>query len=306
MNRTLLFALLTGLALALSTAADADDCRLKLYSDIGFETASNGMALLPVSVNGQRRTFLIDTGAAASAISASTSVVLDLTPHKTGDVMELFGGVKMDQEVVADSFSVGKMNTLNFPFILAPSDAVSPVVDGLLGANVLHNYDVEFDFAKSRFKMFSPDHCDRNVVYWTSSGYARVPIVVMSQGHISVSVMLDGQPITAILDTGSETSVMSLERARAMFGFSQNDPRLKAREPAAFNGLPKSENYLFPFQTLTFEGVAVHSPDILLLPARNMGRDPPPLLLGIGVLRQLHLYIAYKEQALYVTGAEAR
>jgi hypothetical protein len=30
-----------------------------------------------------------------------------------------------------------------------------------------------------------------------------------------------------------------------------------------------------------------------------------PLILGVGILRQLHLYIAYKEQKLYITPALA-
>jgi hypothetical protein len=32
----------------------------------------------------------------------------------------------------------------------------------------------------------------------------------------------------------------------------------------------------------------------------------PPLTIGIGALRQLHLFIAYDEKVLYLTAAEAR
>jgi len=300
---------LPGLVLALMLlpgAVSAADCRLKMFADVEFETASTGMALVPVKINGERRIFLLDTGAAVNAISAGTANALGMKVQPAADAMELFGGLKLDREVVADTFSVGPVRAVNVPLIVAPTTAFPPSLDGLLGASLLHNYDLELDFANSRFKLFSPEHCAQNVVYWTSQPYTRVPIRLTSQSHITLSVLLDGKPMLAVLDTGSETSAMSLEQAHTLFNIVPNDPRLKQRPPEAFNGLPETENYSFTFHALTLEGVTVNSPDILLLPSRNMGHDPPPLLLGVGLLRQLHLYIAYQEQALYVTGAETR
>jgi predicted aspartyl protease len=304
MNRVL--ACLVLAAALLPGATLAANCQTKMFADVEFDTASSGMAQVPVRINGQKRTFLLDTGAAVNAISASTANALGMTMRPAADPMELFGGLKLDREVVADTLSVGPVQTLNAPLIVAPSTAFPPSLDGLLGASLLHNYDVELDFANSRFRLFSPEHCGQSVVYWTSQPYTRVPIRLTSQSHITLPVLLDGKPILAVLDTGSETSAMSLEQARMLFNIVPNDRRLKARAPEAFNGLPETENFGFVFNALTLEGVTVDSPDILLLPSKNMGHDPPPLLLGVGLLRQLHLYIAYQEQALYVTGAEAR
>jgi hypothetical protein len=35
------------------------------------------------------------------------------------------------------------------------------------------------------------------------------------------------------------------------------------------------------------------------------GSGQPKMILGMGVLRQLHLFIAYKERNIYVTAASA-
>jgi hypothetical protein len=63
--------------------------------------------------------------------------------------------------------------------------------------------------------------------------------------------------------------------------------------------------YRFPFDTLSFEGVTVQNPDIDIIPGETYGKLNPQLIIGINVLRQLRVYIAYKEQTLYLTSAEA-
>ncbi len=40
---------------------------------------------------------------------------------------------------------------------------------------MMWNYDVDFDFAVGKFNLFSKDHCDGQVVYWTRSPVAVVP-----------------------------------------------------------------------------------------------------------------------------------
>jgi hypothetical protein len=64
--------------------------------------------------------------------------------------------------------------------------------------------------------------------------------------------------------------------------------------------------YKYPFQTLTFQDVAVKYPEIEIGKEGKRMPDEPQLIVGMGILRQLHLYIAYAEKKLYVTPAEAR
>ena len=60
-----------------------------------------------------------------------------------------------------------------------------------------------------------------------------------------------------------------------------------------------------PIGTLDFGGVAVTNPRIAISSdnfTKGLGND---LILGVGILRQLHLYIAYEEEKLYITPALA-
>jgi hypothetical protein len=75
--------------------------------------------------------------------------------------------------------------------------------------------------------------------------------------------------------------------------------------------------YQHRFASLDFGGVAVANPVVDILP--GLGRGPrlpsatgtriadgeteqlPDMLIGMDILRHLHLYISYREQKLYIT-----
>jgi hypothetical protein len=99
---------------------------------------------------------------------------------------------------------------------------------------------------------------------------------------------------------------MSLEWAESLFDLKEDSPGMKRL------GAEGSQNpsYRYPFKMLALDGVTISNPDIVLVPDKVSGRHHcrfcgPDLILGMGVLRQLHLYIAYKEKRLYVTAATA-
>ena len=97
---------------------------------------------------------------------------------------------------------------------------------------------------------------------------------------------------------------MSLAMAKAIFGIDEKNPTLKYLGPTSINYVVPAKTYRHPFQTINFEGISIRNPDILIV---DTGPDPhePPFILGIGALRQLHLFIAYDEKMLYLTAAEA-
>lgn len=72
------------------------------------------------------------------------------------------------------------------------------------------------------------------------------------------------------------------------------------------NNIVPATVYRYPFQSLTFQGITVQNPDVAITVQDRPDASAPKFLIGIGVLRQLHMYISYKDQMLYVTQAEAR
>ncbi len=259
------------------------------------------------SVNDHPMQFMVDTGGVFSVLGAAPANALGLKTRSLpfGVDFKFYGRTQITKSVRPDTVSFGGASFQNWEFLVSPDFMLPGDASGLLGANVLKAFDVDIDYVNSKLSFFDPDHCPGKVVYWTRTPYARVPMQLDSNWHITIPVTLDGQSITAIVDTGADESVMTYEQARDLFDWKDGDPRLKPLGPSVVNGDKRRVAYRFPFSSMTFEGVEVQNPDIVLLPAEQVIHNAP-MLLGASVLRQLHVYIAYKERALYLTGAEAK
>jgi hypothetical protein len=181
---------------------------------------------------------------------------------------------------------------------------------GTISPDVFGRYDVEFDFAAGKLHLWSPQHCPGKVVYWTQQPYMALPIRVDAVKQIHFSATVDGKEMDALLDTGSSKSILRLDMARAVLGWVSNPPGLLCEKDGAYCH--------YPFKALSFGGVAVNNPNIDIIPDQLVGlrergevhentgnMHAPELIIGTSVLKNLHLYIAYREGVIYGTGAAA-
>jgi predicted aspartyl protease len=283
----------------------AGGCNLGRIAALDMTMLPDGEIAIPATVNGQDVKLVVDTGDIFSGIGAQNSDALHLKRQLAGQMFFFLGNVPAYQYVEADSFKLGPMSASGMRLMVIPNQMLRPSADGLLGPNIMKSYDVEFDFAHAKFNIFQQHPCPNKVVYWTKGGYAQVPMHVDDSWHISVPVTLNGKSMTAVIDSGADRSTMSLETAKDIFGIDEKNPGMKKVGTASINGTARTTMFRYPFDTLSFEGVTVQNPDIDIIPDETYGKSNPQLLIGINVLRQLRVYIAYKEQMLYLTSAEA-
>ena len=189
----------------------------------------------------------------------------------------------------------------------------------MLGADLLKLYDLDIDFASQKLSLFSQDHCPGKVVYWPASAVSVIPIHVEYSGHIIVPVSLDAHPIDALLDTGASGTILSMEFAENNFKLAPGSAEMpKIGEAVGVLPVPV---YQHTFSALDLEGISIHNPTLYIrgksekytftqsphLGSRISDADErsgvTDLTLGTRELRHLHLYIAYKEQKLYITPA---
>ncbi len=291
--------------LAAVPASAEEDCRLRLAASLPIEINSTGGVNVQASINGQPIKLEVDTGSPNSVLRESVSEKLGLEYEiLLHNRFEMFGGLKMHHYVILKDFVLGGLKANGIEFLLMPeNDEHRSVPDGLLGEDVLAAYDIDFDFANAKLNLFAPHPCEGRVVYWTQDegAIAKVPVNLDHQRNIEARVEVDGKQMTAIFDTGASDTVMDLEADMPKFGLTPNSPGMKRLE----NGNNAHPSYSYVFDTLTFEGVTVKKPRIVFVSEEVSHDREDKMLLGIEILRQLHIFIAHKEHMLYVTAASA-
>lgn len=266
-------------------------CRLVRLASLDMDMDATGRITVPIGLNGVEKRMMLDTGASDSILAREVVDELKLKTKKSSDGSYImgFGGRTSDQVVVISEFRIGALKGENFRLWVMNESYGSA---GLLGPDILQSYDLDFDFANAKLNLVFANHCPGKVVYWTKGDYGAFPFVLKGN-NIKVQVVLDGKPVNAILDTGAVDTVMSLERAASAFDLK------KAL-------LKKSRHY--PFTSLSFGAISVGRPAIELVPdseSHLMGKetDADQMIVGMGVLRRLHLYISFKEHMIYLTPA---
>lgn len=301
---TRLFAALLLLS-ALTTPAFAAPCQMLRIGSLDMTTLSNGLVTVPVTLAGEQGRWLVDTGNVVSVISDPLVQRLHLKRMRSSHRVFMAGDIPIYQAAVVPTMEFAGLHASDIHLNIAPERTLDDDTIGMLAPDIMRSYDVEFDFAAATFSLFMPHDCP-NAVYWSHGAFARLPITIDSDGHILVRVKLDGTPIMAEVDTGSDTSFMSTSTASSALGIDTNNPAIQNDGVMSLNGLSQATRYRYPFHTLSLEGVEVSSPNIEILNYSGGADYRKHLVLGIETLRQLHVYIAYKEGVIYVTPAEQR
>jgi predicted aspartyl protease len=300
-------------ALAFPCTAQAADCKLELGDSIQMIRSPSGQSLVPVTINGDPADFLLDTGGFYTQVSKHVAEKEKL-PTRQGnfELFDMTGNISRDQAMIHD-FRLGRRKgpDISLP-VTEPGD-----LDGILALDQLTKLDMDVDFGTDKLNFFFPDHCPGQVVYWTSpANVAAIPIK-MEGFHIVVTVSLDGNEEHAILDTGAGRTALTIPEEERLFKLQLGSD--DAPEAGFLNGDQTLKMYRHTFKTLQIGAVTVNNPLVSIIP-KAMGRNAdkaqlvgdrtksekdliniPDMIIGMDVLRKLHIYMAFGEQKLYVS-----
>ena len=265
---------------------------------------------------------LVDTGGALSSLKKKAVRELNLQTGQARIYLKNVAGQTEDLEARLPSITLGRLRQEGVYFMVLPGEESSDdppieVFGGILGSEMLRNVDVDFDFGANKLNLVSPDHCAGNVVYWQAPAVAVVPMTLNQFGHIMFRMELDGRRVNTMLDTGFSQTTLNLDTARRTFRVDLNAPDVE--KIGQLSGGYSADTYRRRFKTLAVEGVTINNPEVDMLPNMMGNVNPgaprtgsiiresqnglPDLVLGMNVLRQMHVYIAYKERKLYITAA---
>lgn len=275
-------------------------------------TDTGNLVTIPVGFGGVQKQFLLDTGGVFTEVSSSIASALKLPATRSPVRIYAVDGTFSRNDTRVPDFMLGTMHLPQVDMQISSLD-----VDGIFAPLAFKDYDFEMDFAAHRLNILSNEHCDGKTVYWPAPAVAAVP-VEFDHNHIAVPVTVDGHALTATIDTGASTSAMRLDIARSVFDLVPESPGMKI--VGHVGGDDSAAIYRYPFKILAFHGVTVTNPRIVIFTdVRNRNADRrfganliareggkftlPEVIVGMDVLRKLHLYLAIKEKRLYLTEA---
>jgi predicted aspartyl protease len=303
-----------------SAPAWAADCvpSLRILNSVQMQsTTDRTVMLVPVTIDGANKKLLLDTGGLVSQISRATADALNLPQRRSQRRLFDLAGNASNAQATLGRLTLGARSERGISMLVAPNPnlGTSLPYDGLLATDLLSDSDIDMDFGARRLTAFSPDHCDGQVIYWPADKVAAVPITV-KRNLIFLPVTVDGHTLNAVLDTGSQYTAMNMDVANRLFGLTPDSPDM--RPLTAANGDKGFVAYGHRFDSLTFDGVQVNDLRIYLMPDKIGSHDKlrriedleasndivfPDLLIGMDVLRHLHVYFATKEKRLYISEA---
>lgn len=299
-------------ALGAVPAHAAEDCRLTKISEIPLAFDAWGRPLVDVSLNGEERLLLVDTGGVYGMLERATADALGLRTYRGAVSLMNVEGVTSNDVATVREVRLGALLARDRPFVIDPGDdgtdsAIHPV--GVIAPDILANYDIDFDFANNVMNIFRQDRCEGQVVYWHPDSIAIIPFELDQGSHITFEITLDGIQLTAMLDTGAASSVINRVIDERRFGLDFSSGNFEA---IGTLGDSDERVYRHTFEKISFEGIEINRPVLNVLPDlmttgfnRFLGVTRlPEVIIGMPLLAELHVYIAYGERKLYITAAE--
>ncbi len=283
--------------------AAPEACRLAKLAEIPV-TLADGFVSVAATIDGKPVTLLVDTGAESSLVtpSAMARLALPADPQRTS-VIQGIGGTITTRNAALRSLAIGGMELLDQSAAVAPlpTPQGEPLqAAGLLGADWLSAFDVEFDLPHQRMALYRAAGCHGGDVPWQGPR-ASVGADVSPSGAVVLPMAVDGRPVAALLDSGSNLSTLG-QAAAAHAGL---DAAALAGDAASQSvGVDGAVNptHYHQFAELRLGAIHYVAPVLSVSGLRWPGAD---MLLGTDWLRQNRVWVSYGARRVTVQPAGA-
>ncbi len=257
---------------------------------------------IDVKINNRDAKFILDSGAFYSMISSATAAEYNLkTTHAPLGLRVIgIGGAADVRVATVKEFSIVGIILKNREFLVGGSDVGTA---GLLGQNLLEQFDVEYDLATGVIRLFRTEDCDHTLLaYWLAPGqaYSSMPIDRIEPWHpntIGVAYVNDKQ-IRVEFDSGAFTSLLSLKAAERA-GVKPDSPGVVASGYTSGIGRGVTKQYIAPFASFKIgDGEEIKNTKLRIA---DIGVDNADMLVGADFFVSHRIFVANKEHKLFLS-----
>ncbi|HYC08231.1 MAG TPA: aspartyl protease family protein [Steroidobacteraceae bacterium] len=264
----------------------------------------SGLApLVHAKINGTDALFIADSGAFFSMLTpaAAAEFKLHLSPAPFGLGLTGVGGEAHVSMTTVPTFTIFGVTIPKVEFIVGGNDLGGGAA-GLLGQNVFRLADdVEYDLANGIIRLFSPDGCRHAVLaYWAVGRVYSVMDIARSTPlapHTAGVAFLDGARIRVIFDTGSPTSMLTLEAAKRA-GVTPETAGVVAAGQSAGVGRQLVPTWIAPFPSFKIGDEEVRNTRLRI---GASGVRDVDMLIGADFFLSHRIYVANSQEKLYFT-----
>jgi tetratricopeptide (TPR) repeat protein/predicted aspartyl protease len=286
-----------------SHAAFADGCKLLKFAE--FPIAMGGLRpLMTARINDVDVQFVLDSGAFYSMISSASAAQLKLrtSPAPFGFYVTGVHGAAEVSIGTAKTFTIAGVPLHNVEFLVGGSEAGEGSI-GLLGQNVLHIADVEFDLGQGVVRLMKPKDCSKaSLAYWAgkSTPYSVIdlapdPTENTQLSHTYSYAYINGVEIRVEFDTGAATSILSL-KAAARAGIKTDSPGVVSAETALGIGKSTFASYIAPFASFRIGGEEIKNTRLRI---GDIDLPNADMLIGADFFLSHRIYVANSQNKLY-------
>jgi predicted aspartyl protease len=292
--KRLIAAILALLGLA-ATGASAD-C---VYSRAAvFPLAPEARPTIDVTVNGARVLFVVDTGAEASLVTPEAVLSLQLLRdrHHRTTVMTT-DGQNTQANAIIQQLEIGDLKYSDLSVAvqpLAPLASREPIA-GILGADVLSDFDIEVDMPRRTLTFYHVSGCQFATPPWTGR-YQTVRALMTHRGRLLFPIDIDGHTLTALFDTGANHVVIS---RKAALSVGLTDAALAADPSGSMTSSGRNSIVLrrHAFGAIRIGDEVFHNQAI---DVADVDLGDADVLVGTGYQRTRRFFLSYSTNALFI------
>jgi len=291
-----MFVTCTVLVFLSSCAPNDGMCHLTSIGDLKVLN-DFGSPIVGATLNGQPVAFMIDTGAQFSMVNneAAQKYQMDPTGHFVG--ITGVGGTAMVGISAAQDLKLGDATARTVEFLTdypGQKQINGVPIIGLIGNNVLMNYDIVLNLPDHRVNLYLTSGCNQdNLPLWVGASY---PVHVSTTGrdyiNILLPILLNGHHEKALLDSGSSTTLINRDTALDA-GLTKSE--LDQGQKAQLHGVDNTplNGHLHTFQTLQIGPLTLYNQHVPVA-------DTEISLIGAPFLWTHRVWISQRDHMMYI------
>jgi predicted aspartyl protease len=274
-------------------------CDAKPLGHITVATVNN-VPFVTLLANGHPVVLVFDTGAEQSVLTPSAAERIGAKPPRIEFQEQMHGavGTLSTREVELHSFSAGTVAIPWRRLLVAPVTLPAPIgihLDGLLGADVLSSFDIDLDLARHRMALYAERSCP-DAPPWHQP-YTGITTGRSRGEHLFFPARLDGRTIAAIVDTGSQRTILAAATALDL-GIKQAILR-QGRSITTKDAAGKLLSSRFHrFANLTVGSEVIRNPELVVA---NINLDDADIVLGVDFLLSRRIWLSYGSLRIFLS-----